>query len=292
MSKTNSYQTAGNSAMQRVFMVMGIVGVIATIIAGIFVYRAAHDQQKMMQSLNQQIAAMAQQNKVPTAEELQGVVAAAINNIAREEQEKMVQAKRTAYSNAAPTVPDDKHIYGNLNARFTLVEFSDLECPYCKRFHSTPKKLVDESQGNVNWQWMHMPLGFHNPAAQYGAEAAECAAELGDNRSFWMYIDEFFAHTRGGGQGVNDLAQLATNIGLDADEFRECMQSARHRDKVQEHVNAAQNLGITGTPATFLVDNVTGESQLLGGAQPAEAFIAAMRKMMAESNENNTTDGS
>lgn len=167
-----------------------------------------------------------------------------------------------------------------------MVVFSDLECPFCKRFHDTPKRLVDDSNGNVNWQWMHLPLSFHNPSAQFGAEASECAADLGGNRTFWAYLEEYFDHTRGGGQGVSDLTQLAVNLGLDATEFHQCMTEGRYRDKVQEQVAKAASLGINGTPATFLVDNMTGKSQLLSGAQPAEAFVAAMRKMIAEIQEN------
>lgn len=289
MTRRQTEVNKQQAGFQRMMLIFAAVVLIVLAAGGYFVYQSTKNTTQLVQTISNQMASIQQlqnnQAHIPSAAELQEVVAAAINNIAAEEQQRIVQAKEAAYQAAEEVVPDGKHIYGNLNARFTLVEFSDLECPYCKRFHDTPKQLVDGSNGNVNWEWMHLPLSFHNPAAQYGAEAAECAAELGGNRAFWMYIDEFFVQTRGNGQGPADLAQVAEDVGVDVNAFRECMQSGRHRNKVQEHVNKAQKLGITGTPATFVVDNTTGESQLLGGAQPAEAFVAAMRKLMAESQE-------
>lgn len=218
--------------------------------------------------------------------QLEKAVSVAIENIESEKMKKNIASKLAAYTNAQEQVAGGKHIYGSQNARFTLVEFSDLECPYCKRFHNTPKQLVDESNGNVNWEWMHLPLSFHNPAAQYGAEASECVADLNGNRSFWAYISEYYDHTRGNGQGAQDLALLAANIGVDQDAFRRCMTEGRYRSKVQEDANKAASLGVSGTPATFLVDNLTGKSQMLGGAQPAEAFVGVMRKMIAEEQES------
>lgn len=289
MTRRQSERIDTNARLQRMLLIFAAVVLIVVAMGGYFAYQSAKNTTQMVQSISQQMIAMQQQQmqqaRTPSAADLQEVVASAITNIAAEEQRKIVQAKQAAYQSAAEAVPDGKHIYGNLNARFTLVEFSDLECPYCKRFHDTPKRLVDDSNGNVNWEWMHLPLSFHNPAAQYGAEAAECAAEIGGNRAFWMYVDEFFVQTRGNGQGPSDLAKVAEDVGVNVNQFRECMKSGRHRNKVQDQVNKAQKLGITGTPATFVVDNTTGKSQLLGGAQPAEAFVAAMRKMMAEDQE-------
>ncbi|CAM5562920.1 DsbA family protein [Eoetvoesiella caeni] len=225
---------------------------------------------------------------VPSGKDFEAAVAAAIENMVANKQKTMLQERMAKYENAPDTVPDGKHIYGSVNARFTMVEFSDLECPYCKRFHDTPKHLVDESGGNINWQWKHLPLGFHNPAASRQAEASECVAELKGNKAFWVFLSDIFEQSRGNGQGVPNLKQLASEVGVDEKEFSQCLDSGRHGAKVQSDVAQATKLSISGTPATFLVDNKTGKSQLLGGAQPAQAFVAAMKKMMAESEGSNS----
>ncbi len=270
---------------QTILLYIGAILIIFTMVGSYFLWQSVQNTMQAVQSISTQVSKLQNQDKAPSADQLKEAVALAITNIAAEESAKLATAKLDAYKNAVESVPDGKHVYGSLNARFTLVEFSDLECPYCKRFHNTPKRLVDDSNGNVNWQWMHLPLGFHNPGAQFGAEASECAADLGGNRSFWAYLEEYFDHTRGNGQGVSDLTQLAVSLGINASDFRQCMTEGRYRDKVQEQAAKAASLGINGTPATFLVDNMTGNSQLISGAQPAEAFVAAMRKMMTEAQE-------
>ncbi|MEW7976409.1 MAG: thioredoxin domain-containing protein, partial [Candidatus Sedimenticola endophacoides] len=114
--------------------------------------------------------------------------------IDRRKQEKVVR-KYEAYELAAEQTRTGNHIYGNEDARFTLVEYSDLECPYCKRFHSVPKKVVDSSSGLVNWQWKHLPLPFHNPVAAVEAQASECVASIAGNRAFWVYLQQIFEET-------------------------------------------------------------------------------------------------
>ncbi len=256
---------------------------------GYMVY-AMTQQSKQTEQLGSAIVALNEQiktaPKAPSGEEFQNAVASAIENIVQTQQRDIAKAKLAKYDNALEQVADGKHIYGSLNARFTLVEWSDFECPYCKRFHNTPKQLVDESNGNVNWQWKHLPLSFHNPAALDLAVAAECVAELGGNKKFWVFTEDVFKFTRGNGQGIQNMSTIAAEVGVDESQFNECVQSGRHRAKVESDMNQAAKMGIKGTPATFVVDNTTGKSVLLGGAQPAEAFVAAMRKMMAEEQEN------
>ncbi|ECV9568420.1 thioredoxin domain-containing protein, partial [Salmonella enterica subsp. enterica serovar Dublin] len=108
--------------------------------------------------------------------EFEAAVAESINKFVAQKQQADIDQKYAQFEAAPEKVEEGKHIYGDLGARFTLVEFSDMECPFCKRFHDTPKQIVDASKGNVNWQWKHMPLDFHNPAAHKEALAAECIA--------------------------------------------------------------------------------------------------------------------
>jgi|GEM_PF-1403129 len=82
-------------------------------------------------------------------------------------------------------VTDQDHLIGNKDARFVLVEYSDFECPFCKRFHDTAVKLYKENS-DVAWVYRHFPLEFH-ATAQKSAEASECLAKLGGNDAFWKF---------------------------------------------------------------------------------------------------------
>jgi protein-disulfide isomerase len=76
------------------------------------------------------------------------------------------------------------HILGNPNAPISLIEYSDYECPFCKRFHETAQEIMKAYDGKINWVYRHFPLPFHNPGAEKEAEASECVNELGRNDAF------------------------------------------------------------------------------------------------------------
>lgn len=161
-----------------------------------------------LQALNADLTAVKrQQQEVSSPEYFQKAVIGAIENYGQQQQAQVAARKMEQYAAAPEKLADGKHIYGSMTAQFTLVEFSDFECPYCKRFHPTAKEVVDQSNGLVNWEWKHMPLGFHQPAAGIEAHAAECVGELAGNRAFWVYMDEIFANTKGNGQGTNELTK-------------------------------------------------------------------------------------
>jgi len=87
----------------------------------------------------------------------------------------------------APKLDKDDHIRGDKKARIALIEYSDLECPFCKTFHPTAQKIVDDYKGKVMWVYRHFPLSFH-ANAQKEAEASECVSSLGGEDAFWKYI--------------------------------------------------------------------------------------------------------
>jgi protein-disulfide isomerase len=154
------------------------------------------------------------------------------------------QRQSSAMAKNVRPVSDKDHIYGNPSAEITLIEYSDFECPFCKRFHPTAKQLVDKSSGGVNWVYRHFPLGFHNPGAQKQAEASECAAKLGGNDAFWLYTDHIYARTRSNGNGfpVENLVPLAKEIGLDGGQFRRCLESGEMTAKVKADYQMGQLL--------------------------------------------------
>ena len=178
--------------------------------------------------------------------------------------------------------PKIDHIYGDPSAPVTLIEYSDFECPFCKRFHLSAKKLIDENPGKINWVYRHFPLQFHNPGAQQQSEASECAAELGGDKAFWTYSDLIYERTTSNGKGfpVSKLVPLAVEIGLSKNEFSDCLKSGRQADKVKKDFEDGARAGITGTPGNIIRHNKTGELVVISGAQPYERLQSALNSLL------------
>lgn len=216
----------------------------------------------------------------------QGISAAINQAVATKEKSQIDEYKSSRFADfkeAPDEVPKNARVYGSLTARFTLAEFSDLECPYCKGLQGTLKEIVDRSKGAVNWQFRHMPLSFHNPAATNEAHAAECYAEQFGNRGFWVMLDEVFLKSGGNGSGLPDLDDTVRKLGADMDAFQACMSSNRYKDHILDQAKLGAKLGATGTPATVVIDNLTGKKEFIKGNQPTKAFIDVMKGMLAES---------
>jgi protein-disulfide isomerase len=170
-----------------------------------------------------------------------------------------------------PAVSAEDHILGNPNAQVFIVEYSDFECPFCKNFHNTMKRIIDEygKDGRIAWVYRHFPLAQLHSKAQEEAEASECAAELGGNDGFWNFANRIFEVTPS--NNLLDLAQLpviAEEIGLDRTAFEECLSSGRHTAKVEQQFNDVIAGGGTGTPYSVIL--VGNESIPIEGAQPYE----------------------
>jgi len=166
-------------------------------------------------------------------------------------------------------VNKDDHIKGDENAPISIVEFSDTECPFCKRFHSTMKQVVEAYDGQVNWIYRHFPLTSLHSKAPKEAEATECAGELAGNDGFWAYIDRLFEITpANNGLQESQLYDIAQDVGLDANDFRECLNSGKYASKVRDHASQAQRAGGTGTPYSILI---AGDEKIpFSGALPFE----------------------
>jgi len=175
------------------------------------------------------------------------------------------------------------HVYGDPKAPVSLIEYSDFECPFCKRFHATAKEIVGTYKDKVNWVYRHFPLSFHNPGAQKQAEASECAHELGGNEAFWKYADAIYERTKSNGQGfpLHQIVPLAKAIGLDEKKFAQCYESGKYESRVREDFEEGQTIGINGTPANILLHNETGEVVFKSGALPLEAFKPDIEKWLA-----------
>ncbi len=113
-----------------------------------------------------------------------------MEKVSPEFQPYVSEAKNLAYK----PVDKDDHIRGSVDAKVKFIEYSDFECPFCKRHHPVMQKIVSAYSGNdVAWVYRHLPLVSIHPKAQPLAEASECAAELGGNDGFWAFADAVFA---------------------------------------------------------------------------------------------------
>jgi len=178
--------------------------------------------------------------------------------------------------------PERDHIYGDPKAPISLIEYSDFECPFCKTFHPTAKRIVDSSDGEVNWVYRHFPLAFHNPLAQQEAEASECAGSIGGNEAFWRYADLLYERTRSNGKGlsVDSLVPLAGEIGLDVIAFRTCFDSGLFAARVQEDFDEGARIGVTGTPGNIILNNETGEAVPAAGAIPYKSLRTVIDRLL------------
>ena len=149
---------------------------------------------------------------------------------------------------------------GKADAPVTVIEFSDFECPYCRRAQPTLQAIEKAYGDKVRFVFRHYPLPFHQQAPK-ASEAAQCAA---DQNKFWPFHDALFRDAAS--LALADLKKLAGTLGLDQAKFDRCLDSDQHKGRIAEDTTIGKNLGITGTP-TFFVNGVR-----LVGAVPLEEF--------------------
>jgi len=160
---------------------------------------------------------------------------------------------------------------GPETAPITIVEFSDFQCPFCRRVEPTLKQIEDAYKGQVRIVWKHLPLSFHKEAAG-AALAAEAAAKQG---KFWEFHDRLFADQTK--LGPEDLNQHAKDLSLDMKRFETDLQnSGEEKKRIDADVAEATALGIKGTPGFFI------NGRFVEGAQPYEVFAKIIDEELAK----------
>ncbi len=177
--------------------------------------------------------------------------------------------------NAAPKVnikevdPSRDHILGNKNAKVTLVEYSDFQCPYCARHVPTLKQILKDYPNDVRIIYRHFPLTSIHPYAQKAAETSECVAKLGGEGMFWKFHDEMFASQTAAGNtitGEEQIMAVVKKIGMSDTAVKNCLTAGQTSKRVQEDMSSGNDIGIRGTPANVI------NGLLVSGAYPLEDF--------------------
>lgn len=176
-------------------------------------------------------------------------------------------------------VADNEHIKGDKNAQLTWIEYSDIECPFCKRIHPDLQKMLDEYKGKVRWVYRHFPLNAIHPKAQKAAEAAECASSLGGNDAFWKFTDKLFEGSPDS-LDPDKMVKTAKSIGLNEANFKSCLDSGKFASKIAAELKAGEKAGVTGTPGNFLLDN-KGNAWIIPGAMPYATIKQVIDKALA-----------
>lgn len=185
--------------------------------------------------------------------------------------EKEVVNKQIEQPKEIKKVTNEDHILGSANAKVLIVEYSDTECPYCKKFHSTLNQVLKEyKEGEVAWVYRHFPIEQLHSKAPKEAEATECANELGGNTKFWEFINMVYDKTPGNnGLDAAELPKFAVAIGLDGEAFTSCLNSGKYTEKIAKSVKEAMEAGINGTPYAVVIAK-DGTKTPIKGAYPLE----------------------
>ncbi len=167
---------------------------------------------------------------------------------------------------------------GDLNAKVTVIEFSDFQCPYCQQHFLEAEPALQEQfvdSGQVLWVFKHFPLSIH-PQAPAAAAAAECASDQG---KFWEMHDALFADQQK--WSISDptpvFEELAAGIGLDAEAFSACMTADDAAARVTSDMNDGAPF-VQGTPTFIVLAN--GQGQIIPGALPLETFQQVLQQVL------------
>ena len=165
---------------------------------------------------------------------------------------------------------------GNKNAKVVIQEFSDFQCPYCKRVEDTVAEVMKNYGQQVKFYWRNFPLDFHQDAP-LAAEAAVEAYKQKGNDGFWKMHDRMYA-AQGTPAGIkrDNLEKIAQDIGLDMTKFKAALDASAHKKDIDADIAAGKAAGVSGTPAFFI------NGYFLSGAQPYPKFRKLIEKALSE----------
>jgi protein-disulfide isomerase len=186
------------------------------------------------------------------------------------------------------TIDNDPVLGDKTKAKVAIVEFSDLECPFCKKFHEeSAQKLIDKyvTSGQAIWVSRDLPLPFHDPVATTYAGIANCVFQEKGANAYYTLTKEMYKNTLTNGKGVPQakLDQLLTAAGVNAASVKACAEKQDVKDEIAADIEAASSIGIEGTPS-FVVGKLDDKGNVKGevivGAQPFATFEKTVEKYL------------
>jgi len=207
------------------------------------------------------------------------------------EEVKKIKAAPTAQAPQAQPAEvrvsiDDDPIKGDPKAPITIIEFSDYQCPFCRRFHQEVLPSIENeyiSKGKVRYVFRDYPLSFHQQALP-AALAASCAADQG---KYWEVNDFLFENPTK--LDIPNVLDSAKGLGLKYDEFEKCINEKKYEPEIQKDIEDAKKYGISGTPSFFVGKTEEGNemtASYIRGAQPFEAFKSRIDKLLSEEDKS------
>ncbi len=185
-------------------------------------------------------------------------------------------APETVVGNFRAVDAKTDHIRGAQDAKVTVIEYADTECPFCKRFHPTLQQLIKEYPNDVRWVYRHFPLDALHSKARKESEATECAGD-----KFWAYLDRLYEVTPSNdGLDPAELPKIAEFVGLNRAQFEQCLSSGKYAQHVADDLADAESAGGSGTPYSVVIA-ASGEKFPLEGAQPYAAVKQLVEKALA-----------
>ncbi len=188
-----------------------------------------------------------------------------VSNIALPSGNAAPSEKQSEYVESAPI----EVILGNADAEMTITEYSDFECPLCKRYFDNNFEEIRTAYvdtGKAKYIFKQFPLSSIHPKAQEAGEAALCAYE---QEKFWEMHEMLFEKQREWARSsdyIADFIAYSGELGMDQAAFEECLTSGKHANNVEKDYNEGRQRGVSGTPTVFVND------QKIVGAQPLSEF--------------------
>lgn len=187
-----------------------------------------------------------------------------------------------------PPITSADHLRGgdDFKMKVQVIEYSDLECPFCKDFHNTMTQIFAEygTAGKIAWAYRHFPLTQLHEQATPEAIASECVAKLAGNEAFWSFTDGIFATTKSNdGLDLKTLPALAAAAGVkDIRAFNNCYTSRETAGIVASMAKSGADAGAQGTPYTIVI-STKGNKFVIGGAYPYEQVKKVIDKAIKDS---------
>ena len=199
-----------------------------------------------------------------------------------------VRARRPSRVTAEVSV-SGKPSLGREDAPVTMVEFSDYQCPFCKRHFSTVFPIIKKEYidtGKLRYVLRDFPIASLHPQAKKGHEAAYCA---GEQNRYWEMHDTLFENSKD--FSVPALNRYAQEIGLDGDRFKNCLQSRKYGSRIEKEITEGTKAGVRGTPTFFVGQSGSGEKitgTVVRGAQPLNRFRQVIERVLKAASKAQT----